>query len=475
MPIEKSSIAFNTISDLKNIEPGIEQKSYMEKVILREEMVDGIPKPSSEMKTLLTQFVFELGYFNHHMYVSTNEKGEKVLSARIDTMDPNFYIERRCEGNFSELIIGKGKKELGTAPKSIDMTAMLLRTEINRAIINQRENGYIPEKYKTIVDGIKYMGIDIDGCLFDTEDNNVIIDEEQMKKFAGNVQILKSIGIETFLITGRGLSDVKKTLAIIESFGGEINEANCENGSIDYDRINDTYTINKEISEIALTAKNKIFEFLKRNIIEKDLGSFEDGKVVGISLNPNEKGISVAKSEINLEEEIKNILEEQGRTIQAESFKPIDIYKMWIKKILKKEINNIAENEEEKKQIEELTKRIVNSATAVDINPCIVKNGSIVGITKIEGINNFLEKKGLDVEDKRFDELAGIGDTGGDLFLKRAKLPMGVWNSAFGLRYNDNIGVEIFSAYETTKGVNDLLEYVIKIKKANILAGRQKK
>lgn len=479
------------------------ENNRLEIVVAREDLTsDETLRSSSEVITTLTQLIAELGYVNHHMrnYID-HETGESVKKIIIDTRDPNVFIERICKvpmdkksvlkGN-SELLITCGDKELiGTTPKSIDILAMQMRTEANRAVVNGRENGYIPELLKILVDGVSYVGIDIDGTLIDSENPNGLIDESAMKEFANLTLEMKREGITPFFFSGRGVADVKKMIGIVESFGGEISIAICENGAAIYDREINEWEIHKNIPEIAVLVKQGVENFLVDEVVGNDLGSLEEGKVVGISINPTEKGIQIAKEKVDIEEEIEKVKKEEGRIIQKEDFKPIDIYRIWIKNLLKdkqediivfanafknKEMSEISDSDRKNMEqyLDGTISKIVNSATAVDINPCIVEDGVIKGVTKIEGIENFANKKGFTLENGKYKELAGIGDSGGDLFLKLAAVAAAVWNATGSLRYSKEINLNIISPYEVAKGTNDILKYILRIKKSNALANYDK-
>ncbi|MCW1948999.1 MAG: hypothetical protein KIH89_000935 [Candidatus Shapirobacteria bacterium] len=461
----------------------------------KEGMLDG---SAEEIKVALTQLVMEYGFLNHHQrnYADSNT-GNFIREITVDTRDVDRTIrfafitpkDNKSDG-VAELSIVSGERSLqGVTPKSIDIPAAQLRTMVNSAVENEMRNGYIPEDLKKRVGGLSYMGFDIDGTLLNTEDPNFLINEAELQKFADYTLLLAEVGIEPFLFSGRGVLDVKRVTGLITSRGGRITATSiCENGSVLYDTKTDKFRPIEGIPAVAVSVKSSVESFLNQELVDNGLGSLEEGKALGISINPTEKGIQVAKASVEIQSEIDRVKAETGRVMQPEDFKPIDIYRLWVKGLIKngkQDIINLAGafrdnslvglNESDRREMEQYldgtVSKIVNSATAVDINPCILEDGKVKGITKIEGIDAFARENGLHLDENgNYVELGGIGDSGGDLFLKKSALSCGVWNMTSGMRYDPSMNIKIVAPRPVLEGTNMVLEYMLRIRRANRLA-----
>jgi|GEM_PF-2368155 len=470
---------------------------------MEEWLPEGIPNPDSPLSNLKVDLINRLGCLNYQVRKldsapTQEDDTEEKISAEpfyqlvIRTAKPGIYITETYypknetsgqAGGRSMLSVRQDKpKMLEGIPAKIDFSARSMLDDLNTSVIRSMGNERLSENFLDQIKKIGWISLDVDDCLTKTSESGAVLAGRKLEDFAKLTRALNDIDVKVFLNTGRGVTDVEKIIARIEALGGKIEDAVCENGAVLYDREialkeragEDTdgkkpFEIDPEINEVTMAVRNAIINVLEDEVVKEGYGILEPGKVVGISVNGTAEGFQKAKNEID----VANVAKESGREI--EDYKPIDIFRIWIQKLLKNESNRSIIAEGSGKSLTEIEPilnamvgRIKNSAIAVDINPCrLTEDGQFIGIDKSRGTQNFAEKKGIEKRpDGKYDSVLGVGDSGGDLpAMKEFSSGAIPWNATIDLRENKDLNVIYFSPYEATEGINDILRVVFEGKK----------
>ena len=353
--------------------------------------------------------------------------------------------------------------EQGCYPcKNIDVPSIIVTAQLGGFISDMPEPVVVPPDYRvqSIVSSnadelrkaiaeVRVISLDIDDTLMPTASaDDQLCWSRDLGMFKDNTADLESLGVKVILNTGRGIGDTKRILTVLASIGCDVDEAICENGSIFYNYKLGVHEINPEINKVAKDVRDKIEAFLIEYFkTDPRMGSLESGKEVGISLNPTIVTVqTINKEKLDI----------------VETDHDIDIYRKWIINLLNSNIELILRDNSQD-QIEAfnaIVGQIINSTTAVDINPCRkLPDGRYIGIDKECGTSKYLEENGLQPND-----LIVGGDSGGDKGAVRAAgYYFTVANAKLDFQIDPEIcGKLIFrSQYNYTNGVIDFLNYFI--------------